>query len=127
MPFRSFLYCLILGTTLTTVEGICIFCSLPYYVLKLLEYLFTAIQCFIYICMCIDIFHSSGSVSRLIKPEFVVFASLRKPKIEYENLIDILQKAWAHFLRRHIYRSNRQVVFLFISNLTFRYEYNSHI
>ena len=57
--------------------------------------------------MCIDIFHSSGSVSRLIKPEFVVFASLRKPKIEYENLIDILQKAWAHFLKKHIGITNK--------------------
>ena len=32
----------------------------------------------------------------------VVFDSLRKPKEKYQSLIDILQSAWAWFIRKHI-------------------------
>jgi predicted nucleic acid-binding protein len=32
----------------------------------------------------------------------VVFDPKNKPVEEYQNLIDILQKAWARFLKKHI-------------------------
>jgi hypothetical protein len=32
----------------------------------------------------------------------MVFDSMRKSITEYQNLIDILQKTWAHFIKSHI-------------------------
>ena len=52
--------------------------------------------------MCINRFHLILLCIKIDRCRVVVFDSLRNPKQEYQNLIDIMQKPWALFIKRHI-------------------------
>ena len=41
-------------------------------------------------------------VIEIDRSRVVVLDSLRKPKENYQDLIDIMQRAWSRFLRKHI-------------------------
>ena len=50
--------------------------------------------------MCINSFHQILLSIEIDRARVVVFDSLRKPKEKYQDLIDIMQKAWAHFIKK---------------------------
>jgi hypothetical protein len=52
--------------------------------------------------MCINSFPWILLSIEIDRSRVVVFDPKKKLKEEYQNLIDILQKAWAHFLKKHI-------------------------
>ena len=54
------------------------------------------------IYLCINSFHWILLCIEIERARVTVFDSLRKPKEEYQDLINIMQKAWARFLKKYI-------------------------
>ena len=54
------------------------------------------------IYVCINNFHWILLCIEIDRARVVVFDSSRKPKEAYQDLIDIMQEAWARFIKRHI-------------------------
>jgi Ulp1 protease family, C-terminal catalytic domain len=52
--------------------------------------------------MCINSFHWILLYIEIDKSRVVVFDSKRKPTAAYQDLINLLQTAWARFLKKHI-------------------------
>jgi hypothetical protein len=52
--------------------------------------------------MCINSFHWILLSIEIDRARVVVFDGKRTPIIQYQNFIDILQKAWARFIKKHI-------------------------
>ena len=73
---------------------LCLFLSLQFdnnYISNISS-IYVCINNFDWILLCIEI----------NRVRAMVFDSLRKPKEDYQDLIDIMQKVWARFIKRHI-------------------------
>ena len=116
------------------------FILLPYnfkWVISLFESLQLANKCiyltFLYPYVCINSFHWILLVIEIDRSRVTVWDSLRKPPELYQNLIDLMQRAWSRFLKTQLgvtstlteLESSQQMTYYSIGNLSNKTRYRT--